>query len=293
MELAQIIVMLSALMLLAMAVVAWQNTHQRKRREARLTRYIKRKEAVVQQDNALMHNWVTHNEKARLSRLLANAGFHKPQALTWLLLAKFGSGVMVAAMLLGRQALNGETIISMWSLTLVLVGYVLGANGPEWWLNLNADRYRKKLKQSAPDAIDLLVLCVESGLSLNRAFERVARYLQGQHSAMAEQFRVTSAELDLLNDRTQALNNLSWRTGIPELHTLATTLTMAEKYGSPLADTLRQISEDARRQRALDIEEKAGKLPGKITLIQMTMIMLPMLVMVISPILSQLLTSLA
>jgi len=163
MELAQIIVMLSALMLLAMAVVAWQNTHQRKRREARLTRYIKRKEAVVQQDNALMHNWVTHNEKARLSRLLANAGFHKPQAL---------------AMLLGRQALNGEAIISMWSLTLVLVGYVLGANGPEWWLNLNADRYRKKLKQSAPDAIDLLVLCVESGLSLNRAFERVARYLQ-------------------------------------------------------------------------------------------------------------------
>ncbi|WP_309136776.1 type II secretion system F family protein [Vibrio vulnificus] len=137
------------------------------------------------------------------------------------------------------------------------------------------------------------MLCVESGLSLNRAFERVARYLQEQHAPMAEQFRVTSAELDLLNDRTQALNNLSWRTGIPELHTLATTLTMADKYGSPLADTLRQISEDARRQRALDIEERAGKLPGKITLIQMTMIMLPMLVMVISPILSQLLTSLA
>ncbi|MBE3667642.1 type II/IV secretion system protein TadC [Vibrio navarrensis] len=293
MELAQIIVMLSALMLLAMVIVAWQNRHQRKCRQARLKRYIKRKEAVAQQDNALLHHWVTQNEKARLSRLLANAGFHKLQALTWLLLAKFGTGVIVALMLLWRQALNGETIISMWSLTLVLVGYVLGASGPEWWLNLNADRYRKKLKQSAPDAIDLLVLCVESGLSLNRAFERVARYLQAQHVAMSEQFRVTSAELDLLNDRTQALNNLSWRTGIPELHTLATTLTMAEKYGSPLADTLRQISEDARRQRSLDIEEKAGKLPGKITLIQMTMIMLPMLVMVISPILSQLLTSLA
>ncbi|KJR24904.1 type II/IV secretion system protein TadC [Vibrio navarrensis] len=293
MELAQFLTLFSVWMMLVMAMLIWKNSRQRRRQEARLALYVKRKSLNTERSHIAMHNWITQSEKARLSRLLANAGFHKPQALTWLLLAKVACGLLVALMLLIRQVLNEEAIWSLWSLTFVLVGYVFGANGPEWWLNLNADRYRKKLKQSAPDAIDLLVLCVESGLSLNRAFERVARYLHTQHVQMSEQFRITSAELDLLNDRTQALNNLSWRTGIPELHTLATTLTMAEKYGSPLADTLRQISEDARRQRSLDIEEKAGKLPGKITLIQMTMIMLPMLVMVISPILSQLLTSLA
>ncbi|WP_258307715.1 hypothetical protein [Vibrio vulnificus] len=150
MVIAQIVMLVSALMLLVVTSLLWHNTSQRKRREARLSHYVKRQATASSSNYPLMHNWITQNEKARLSRLLANAGFHKPQALSWLLLAKFGSGILVALLLLMRQSINGEAIVSMWSLTLVLVGYVLGANGPEWWLNLNADRYRKKLKQSAP-----------------------------------------------------------------------------------------------------------------------------------------------
>lgn len=291
--------MLLPLMVVAVVLWLWLLTgltavsRKQARQKAQLTRYVTRRDVQAREHGQWLIGFITSKEQQRLLRLLANAGFHHKPALVWLLGSKLGSGLLLSVVLLLRQWLNEAPLISMWSLTLCLVGYVAGANLPEWWLNLNADRNRKLLKQATPDAIDLLVLCVESGLSLNRAFLRVSHYLSMQASPMAEQFRITAAELDMLNDRHQALANLSWRTGVPELHTLASTLQMAEKYGSPLTDTLRQISDDARRQRGLYIEEVAGRLPGKITLIQMGLIMLPMLVMIVAPILSQLLASLA
>ncbi len=282
---------LSMVLLSVLLVVSTYSTHKKTAKQ--VERYISQLPSVQQSSVPVINRVITAKENARLTRLLANAGFHKQNALSYLLFSKLFCGFVVIGGLLSRQILQGAELFSMMSLTWVLIGYVFGANLPEWWLKINANRNCRLLRQATPDAIDLLVLCVESGLSLNRAFERVARYLQQQNSPMAEQFRITSAELEMLSDRSQALNNLSWRTGVPELHTLSNTLQMAERYGSPLADTLRNISEDARRQRALALEEEAGKLPGKITLIQMALIMLPMLVMIIAPIMSQLLSSLA
>lgn len=288
-----VIFVFAGLNLLFIGLLMFQKTRHGNLSKRQLARYVSRKDVPSKHSAQWLLALITGKERERLSRLLANAGILGEQSLAWLLAIKMVCGVVLAGLAVLHQISNGQPILSMWCLTLVLVGYVLGANLPEWWLKMNADRHRKQLQLATPDAIDLLVLCVESGLSLNKAFNRVAHYLSMQGSPIAEQFRVTAAELDVLNDRHHALANLSWRTGVSELHTLASTLQMADKYGSPLATTLRQISDDARRQRALNLEEQAGKLPGKITLIQMAMIMLPMLVMIVAPVLHQLLTSLA
>nr|WP_087025212.1 type II secretion system F family protein [Thaumasiovibrio subtropicus] len=279
-------------MLLCVALLL-QGQAVKRQQQAQLTRYMGVAQTERRSQLLFMQKLATEKERKRLKQLLANAGFLHDNAVLWLMSLKYGIGLLVVLMLGVNELFENGTLVSSFAVTKYLCGFVIGANIPEWWLKLNADRARKLLRQATPDAIDLLVLCVESGLSLNKAFNRVAQHLMRQGSPLAEQFRMTAAELEMLNDRKQALANLSWRTGVAELNTLSSTLQMAERYGSPLADTLRQISEDARRQRALSLEEEAGKLPGKITLIQMTLIMFPMLVMVIAPVMSQLLDSLA
>ena len=133
---------------------------------------------------------------------------------------------------------------------------------------------------------------VEAGLALDRALLRVGHYLGALEPGLARQFLRTHAEIQMRGDQASCLARLAWRTGLPELDRLANTLQMAQQYGSPLAETMRTISQEARQMRRLALEEQAGSLPGKITLIQMALIMLPMLVLIIAPTLNLLINSL-
>lgn len=143
-----------------------------------------------------------------------------------------------------------------------------------------------------PDAIDLLVISIEAGLSLERALEKVGVYLLDVEPMLARQFLRTHAEIQVIGEPAECLKTLAWRTGLTELERLASTLAMAQRYGSPLAETMRTISSDARQMRKLALQEQAGKLPGRITLIQMAFIMLPLLVLIITPTMNLLLESL-
>ncbi|HEH9403795.1 TPA: Flp fimbrial biogenesis protein FlpH, partial [Aeromonas bestiarum] len=181
---------------------------------------------------------------------------------------------------------DGVTL--MW----VLVAYVVGAGVPERWLQWRARKVKAAQQKVVPDAIDLLVISVEAGLALDRALLRVGHYLGALEPGLACQFLRTHAEIQMRGDQAGCLARLAWRTGLPELDRLANTLQMAQQYGSPLAETMRTISQEARQMRRLALEEQAGSLPGKITLIQMALIMLPMLVLIIAPTLNLLINSL-
>ena len=131
-----------------------------------------------------------------------------------------------------------------------------------------------------PDALDLMVICIESGLSLEAAFTRVSEEMAVDAVVLSQEFGLTSAELAFLGDRSRALINLSARSGLPAVRSFVTALSQSEKYGTPLGVSLRVVAQENRDSRMAKAEEKAASLPAKLT-VPMVLFFLPVVFLVL------------
>jgi tight adherence protein C len=156
------------------------------------------------------------------------------------------------------------------------IGYYL----PNLLLTNAITRRQQDIQKKFPDALDLMVICVESGLSLEAAFGRVCDELGPEASALSEEIGLATAELAFLSDRRQALENLAERTNTASMKSLVTSLIQSEKYGTPLAAALRVVSQESRDTRMAKAEEKAASLPAKLT-VPMVVFFLPVLFLVL------------
>jgi tight adherence protein C len=156
----------------------------------------------------------------------------------------------------------------------------LGWRLPDFILNRILKRRRLRLEQGMPDALDLLVICAEAGLSLNQAIEEISRQLRLSNKDVADEFAATSAEMQVLPDFGQALDNMVERTGLEDLRGLIATLKQTLKFGTPLAESLRIIAGEMRAARHARIEERAARLPVLLA-IPMMLFILPCLLMIV------------
>jgi tight adherence protein C len=169
--------------------------------------------------------------------------------------------------------------------TLALIAIVLGATylgvkAPEIFLSNTISKRQGSIKAAWPDALDLLLICVESGMSIEAAFRRVSTEIGTQSVAMAEELTLTTAELSYLPDRRSAYENLAMRTGLDAVKAVATALLQAEKYGTPVGQALRVLAQESRDIRMNAAEAKAAALPPKLT-VPMILFFLPVLFIVI------------
>ena len=134
--------------------------------------------------------------------------------------------------------------------------------------------------QAFPDALDLMLICVESGMSIETAFTRVSAEIGSQSPELAEELALTTAELSYLPDRRQAFDNLAKRCGHDGVKQVATALNQAEKYGTPMGQALRVTATENRELRMQEAERKAASLPAKLT-VPMIIFFLPCLFVVI------------
>ncbi|MFQ5784595.1 MAG: type II secretion system F family protein [Alphaproteobacteria bacterium] len=165
-------------------------------------------------------------------------------------------------------------------IVIVLGAGVVGFYLPNVILQNIIQKRQQLLTKSFPDALDLLVICVEAGLSVEAAFSRVAEEMAENGAIIAEEFGLTTAELAFLGDRRQALENLALRTGVTGVKSLATALIQAERYGTPLAVALRVLAQESRDHRLSKAEEKAASLPAKLT-VPMIVFFLPVIFFVV------------
>jgi tight adherence protein C len=164
---------------------------------------------------------------------------------------------------------------------LVAIGTaLLGFYVPDLFLSNRIQRRRDSIIRAFPDALDLLLICVESGMSIEAAFTRVASEIGVQSVELAEEFGLTTAELSYLPDRRQAFDNLAKRCGDSGVKAIAAALNQAEKYGTPLGQALRVCATENREQRFSAAEKKAAALPAKLT-VPMIVFFLPCLFVVI------------
>ncbi len=156
----------------------------------------------------------------------------------------------------------------------------LGIKLPQLFLKNVITRRQQSIRRAFPDALDLLLICVESGMSIDAAFKRVSQEIGSQSIPLAEELTLTAAELSYLQDRRLALENLATRTGIDGVKAVTTALIQAERYGTPLAQALRVLAQEIRDQRMSEAEKKAAALPPKLT-VPMILFFLPVLFVVI------------
>lgn len=167
--------------------------------------------------------------------------------------------------------------------TRFLIALAIGAAGyyfPNIFIENLAQKRQDSIKQAFPDALDMILICVQSGMSVESAFGKVAKEIGVQSLELAEELSLTTAELSYLSERRQAFENLGKRTGLPGVKAVATALIQAERYGTPVSQALRTMARENRDMRMSEAEKKAAALPPKLT-VPMMIFFLPVLFLVI------------
>ena len=164
---------------------------------------------------------------------------------------------------------------------MLVAGSLIGSyKAPDIWLKNKIQKRTHAIRKGLPDALDLLVICAEAGLTVDAAFSRVAKELGKAYPELGDEFALTSIELGFLTDRRLAFENLAKRIDLDSVRGVVTTMIQTEKYGTPLASALRVLSAEFRNERMMRAEEKAARLPAIMT-VPLILFILPVLFVVI------------
>jgi tight adherence protein C len=215
---------------------------------------------------------------------LARAGFRSHEAVLVYLLMRLavpiGAGFLAFFVLFVVQAFNLPFISKVLAL---VVSIILGLALPNLFLKNLSQKRASLLRKAMPDALDLLVICAEAGLSLDSALDRVSKEMAPSSPELAEEIGLTGVELGFFPNRSQALQGLADRVPIQGVVGLVNTLIQTEKYGTPLAQALRVLSAEMRNDRIMAAETKAAKLPATLTVPMILFILPPLFVVLLGP----------
>jgi len=217
----------------------------------------------------------------KLQDRLSQAGFRSRDAVMLFLFFKVATPIIF-----GIAAFTSVYLLKIGgfapaiNLVIVCGMSLFGLLAPDLYISNAATKRQILLSKALPDGLDLLVICAESGLSLDAGLERVAKEIGNASPELAEELQLTSVELGFLPERRQALLNLNRRTNLGAIRGVVNTLVQTEKYGTPLSQSLRVLANEFRDQRLLKAEEKAARLPATLT-VPMIVFILPVLFIVL------------
>ncbi len=223
-------------------------------------------------------------EAEKVALKLMRAGWRSRDALNIYFFLKlslpFAFGITALFLLYVVKIVALEPTLRM---LVAMAAVVVGAYAPEIVVQNAISKRRKLVLKGLPDTLDLMVICAESGQSLDAALSRVSRELGVSHPELAEELHLTSVELGLLPDRRQALENLNRRTDLPAIRAIINTLYQSEKYGTPLSQSLRVLATEFRNDRMMKAEAKAARLPAILTVPMILFILPPLFIVLIGP----------
>jgi len=215
-----------------------------------------------------------------LSEKLVRAGLRGNAAQTMFYFYRAALPIGFALAALAYVVFMGQELSFQMKLVAVVGGLAAGFYAPNIYLQNLADTRRQKIMSSFPDSLDMMLICVESGMSIEMALQRVGQEIATASVELAEEFSLTTAELSYLPERRMAYENLARRTNHPGVKAVAMALTQAEKYGTPVGQALRVMAKENRDLRLAEAEKKAASLPPKLT-VPMIVFFLPVLFAVI------------
>ena len=229
-------------------------------------------------------------EKLNLSKLLEDpqvalklmqAGFRGPRPISTFYFFRFVTPIVFGiGACLYLNLVNSMGLPPMTRICAMVMAFAAGFYGPNLYLSNLITKRREKIVQAFPDALDLLLICVEAGMSIEAAIQKVAGEIGGQSIELAEELSLLTADLSYLPERRQAYEGLAKRTNHPGIKGVAVAMIQAERYGTPLGGALRVMAKENRDLRLAAAEKKAAQLPAKLT-VPMIVFFLPVIFIVI------------
>lgn len=216
---------------------------------------------------------------------MLQAGYRSKNAVRMFHFAQLalGLGLLVAGMLYALLlSMQGEVSTQTMALTTIGpagAGYYL----PKYWVTRRIQKRQTEITEGFPDALDLMLVCVEAGQSLDQSINRIAKEARAGYPALADEFDIIAQEVKAGKERTSVLKDMSTRVNVPDISSFVTTLVQSATFGTSIADALRMYSGEMRDKRVMKAEEAANKLPTKMTLGTMLFTLPPLLVILIGP----------
>ena len=259
---------------------------RRRSREALANQKVSKEVLLRHSDESLYKKVV---ERLQLSRLLedpkvigkmAEAGFRGPRPISAYYFFRFALPFLFAAGVAFYLVVMKFDIPPMGKMTFIVTGFVAGFYAPNIYVSNIAKKRRGNIVGAFPDALDLLLICVEAGMSIEAALQKVSQEIGAASIELAEEMSLLVAELSYLPERRMAYEGLSRRVNSPGIKSVATAMIQAERYGTPLGSALRIMAKENRDLRLAAAEKKAASLPAKLT-VPMILFLLPVLFVII------------
>jgi tight adherence protein C len=227
-------------------------------------------------------NLLRSGQAHKISLKLMRAGWRSKDAIIRYLFSKlalpFAFGGTAVFLLHGLDLYGLNTTQKLLA---TLVSVIAGAYAPEIYIRNAAKKRCDQIRKALPDALDLMVICAEAGLSLDATLMRVSQEMEQAAPELADEFSLTGLELGFLSDRRKALQNLALRVDLSAMRGVANTLMQAERYGTPLSQSLRVMAGESRQERMMRAEEKAARLPAQLTVPMIVFILPPLFIVLL------------
>ena len=225
-------------------------------------------------------------EYSAVRKKLMQAGYRSKEAVRAFHFAQFALGILfliggVIYYLLKMAGLPDTTTqdTMLYILGPGVVGYML----PKYWVTKRQQQRQEEITSGFPDALDMMLVCVEAGQSLDQSIIRVARELRASYPSLSDEFEIVSYEIKAGKDKPTVLADMGERCGVADISSFVTVLVQSATFGTSIADALRVYAEEMRDKRVMRAEEKANKLPTKMTLVTMMLTVPPLLIILVGP----------
>ena len=216
---------------------------------------------------------------------LMQAGYKTRDAVRLYMLAQMG--LALGGLILGLAyyflMIDGPEATTQQMMMYILGPLVVGYMGPKYWINKRVAARKQEIQDGFPDALDMMLVCVEAGQSLDQSIVRVSKELRASYPALADEYEMVAHEMKAGKDKSQVLNDMGDRCGIQDISSFVTVLNQSQTFGTPVSDALRVYASEMRDKRVMRAEEKANKLPTKMTLVTMMFTVPPLLIILVGP----------
>ncbi len=218
---------------------------------------------------------------------LLQAGYKSKNAVRMFHFAQFalGLGLLTLGLFytLVLQGSSDAPVSTQKMILTILIPGVIGYMAPKYWVTRRVEERKEQIVNGFPDALDMMLVCVEAGQSLDQSILRVATEIRAGFPALADEFMIVSQEMKAGKDRVQVLRDMAERAGVPDVSSFVTVLIQSATFGTSIAEALRVFSAEMRDKRVMRAEEKANTLPTKMTLATMMLTVPPLLIILIGP----------
>ena len=234
-------------------------------------------------------NFLEPQDEGELSAMrlrLLRAGFRSKDAVRAFHFVQFSAalGLLAVGLVYALSLqIGGRPLGATWMVAYVLGPALVGYMGPRYYVTRRVEARREEIVNGFPDALDLMLVCIEAGQSLDQCIIRVAKELRASYPALAEEFETVAHEVKAGKEKVQVLKDMSERAGVQDVSSFVTVLIQSQTFGTSIAEALRVYAAEMRDKRVMRAEEKANTLPTKMTLATMMLTVPPLLIILLGP----------